>query len=86
MFEKSFKRIIVQTIVLEQNRPVTLSFFFKKVVDVGSSLPSQLFEQIAVVDAPPLSTTIIDSTTDLLFEMIRVRTDVTEETMMASKA
>ena len=59
-----------------------LSFFFEEVVDVGVSLPYQLFGQLALVDV----TTMTDSIADLSFKLIRARTDAKEATMIALKS
>ena len=41
--------------------PVKSSFFFKEVVNVGASLPYELFEKLSIVDTPPLLTTTTDA-------------------------
>ena len=85
-FKKPFERIIVQTTLLEQKGPITLSFCFEEAVYVGVLLLSQLFKQIAIVDAPPLSITMINAIVDWLFKLIGERIDTTEEMTLASKS
>ena len=74
-FEKLFELIIVQTTLLKPNRPLTLSFFFKEVVNIKLLLLYQLFEQLAIVDVSPLSTATTDAIADPLFGLIGMRTD-----------
>ena len=76
LFEKSFERIIVRTTRLEQNKPVRLSLFFKEVVEVVVLLPSQLFKQLSIVDAPLLLTTKTDAIAEQAVRTTRQRTPV----------
>ena len=65
---------------------MTLSFFFKEVIDVDVSLPYKLFEQFVIVDAPLFLTTTTDAIVDPSFELSRARIDATEAMMTALKS
>ena len=86
LFEKSFEHIIVHTTLLEPNGPVTISFFFQEVFDVDFLLYYESFKQLSIVDATLLLTTMTDTITDPLFELIRARLEATEANMTASKS
>ena len=77
--------IIVQTMLLEQNIPVNLSFFFKEVFDVCLLLLYQSFEQLSIVDVQLLSMMTTD-VVDLSIKLIGARMDATEERMKALKS
>ena len=80
VIQKGVQMHVVWTTLIKQNRPLTLCIVFEEFFDIGVLLSSQLFKQLAIVNDPPLSTTI-DSIADPLFEPIRELMDATSETM-----